>query len=173
VEFLYLSGWRKGEAQKLEWKDVDLEGKTVRLRMENSKNKESRVLPLTKRLWNIIQDRAKERRLHCLYVFHHNGTKIGDFRKVWKRACKESGLDGIIVHDLRRCAARNLSRAGVPEQVAMGLTGHKTNSMYRRYRIVDERDLREATERLQAHLEEQPKTTVIVPIVINPKRAAR
>lgn len=64
-----------------------------------------------------------------------------------------SGLDGVIVHDLRRCAARNLSRAGVPESVAMEITGHKTRSMYRRYRIVDERDLREATERLQNHLE--------------------
>ena len=92
VEFLYLSGWRKGEAQKLEWKDVDLESRTVRLRMENSKNKESRVLPLTKMLWDLIQDRAKERQLHCPYVFHHNGIKIGDFRKVWKRAWKESGL---------------------------------------------------------------------------------
>ena len=47
VEFLYLSGWRKGETVKLEWRDVDLQGKIVRLRIENSKNKEARVLPLT------------------------------------------------------------------------------------------------------------------------------
>jgi hypothetical protein len=51
----------------------------------------------------------------------------------------------------------------------MRITGHKTASMYRRYRIVDERDLREATERLQAPLEEQPKERVIVPIVIAPR----
>ena len=55
------------------------------------------------------------------------------------------------------CAARNLSRAGVREQVAMRITGHKTASMYRRYRIVDERDLKEATESLQAYLTTQPK----------------
>jgi integrase len=54
VEFLYLSGWRKGEAVKLEWRDVDLSGKIVRLRIENSKNKEARVLPLTGRLWKVI-----------------------------------------------------------------------------------------------------------------------
>jgi len=65
---------------------------------------------------------------------------------------------GTIPHDMRRCTARNLSRAGVPEQLAMKITGHKTNSMYRRYRIVDEDELREAQEKLQAHLAKQSKT---------------
>ena len=59
----------------------------------------------------------------------------------------------------RRCAARNLSRAGVREQVAMRITGHKTASMYRRYRIVDERDLKEATESLQAYLADTTQDT--------------
>ena len=173
VEFLYFSGWRKGEALKLEWKDVDLEGRVVRLRIENSKNKESRVLPLTGRLWEIIQGRAKERRSDCPYVFHRDGREIKNFRNAWETALKKSGLERMLVHDLRRCAARNLSRAGVPESVAMEITGHKTRSMYRRYRIVDERDLREATERLQHHLEEQHKAPVMVPILIVPKQAVR
>ena len=116
-------------------------------------------------MWEIVQDRAKERRLDCPYVFHYEGQKICDFRKAWKTACKKSGREGVIVHDLRRSAARNLSRAGVPEAVAMEITGHKTRSMYRRYRIVDERDLREATERLQAHLREQPKAPVVEAII--------
>jgi integrase len=161
VEFLYRSGWRRGEAIKLEWRDVDLSGKVVRLRIENSKNKEARILPLTGRLWEIIQDRARVRRLDCPAVFHHDGHKIGGFKKSWATACKKSGLEGTLVHDLRRCAARNLSRAGVPEAVAMEITGHKTRSMYRRYRIVDERDLREASERLQSHLESQDGTKVM------------
>jgi len=161
VEFLYLSGWRKGEAQKLEWRDVDLHGRAVRLRIENSKNKEARVLPLTGRLLELVQEQLKARRLDCTYVFHRRGKRIGDFTKAWKTACTNSGLAGTLVHDLRRCAARNLSRAGVPEAVAMEMTGHKTRSMYRRYRIVDEKDLREAAERLQAHLEKQPKTQTV------------
>ncbi len=57
-----------------------------------------------------------------------------------------------------------MSRANVPESVAMEITGHKTRSMYRRYRIVDERDLREDIEKLQAHLQEQPKAPVVVPL---------
>lgn len=110
--------------------------------IENSKNKEARILPLTGRLWEVIQERVRARRLDCTQVFHHDGRKIGDFKKAWATACKKSGLEGTLVHDLRRCAARNLSRDGVPEAVAMEITGHKTRSMYRRYRIVDERDLR-------------------------------
>jgi integrase len=175
IEFLYLSGWRKGEAVKLEWRDVDLNGKTVRLRIENSKNKEARILPLTGRLLEIIEERKALRRLDCPRVFHTKGRPIKEFRKTWKAACVAAGVGhfeeipgskkkkyvGTIVHDLRRCAARNLSRAGVPEAVAMEITGHKTRSMYRRYRIVDERDLREATARLQDHLEQQPKKTSV------------
>src|SRR5262249_1653920 len=151
----------KGEAQKLEWRDVDLKGLAVRLRIENSKNKESRILPLTGRLLDLFQERYEERRLDCPYVFHRKGQKIGDFKKAWKTACKESKLAGILVHDLRRTAARNLSRAGVREEVAMEITGHKTRSMYRRYRIVDETDLREATQKLQSHLETQDGTKVV------------
>lgn len=135
VEFLYLTGWRKGEAQKLERRDVDLHGQSVRLRIENSKNREARVLSLAGRLLELFQERQKVRRLDCPYVFHHKGRKIGDFKKPWKTACKESTLAGTLVHDLRRTAARNLSRAGVAETVAMEITGHKTRSMYRRYRI--------------------------------------
>ena len=132
VEFLYWSGWRKGEAVKLEWRDVDLGAKTVRLRIENSKNKEARILPLTGRLWDVMQDRAKARRLDCPSVFHHDGHRIGDFKKSWTTACKKSGLEGTLVHDLRRCAARNLSRAGVPESVAMEITGHKTSRLLKK-----------------------------------------
>jgi integrase len=153
TEFLYLSGWRKGEAQKLEWRDIDVTGHVVRLRIENSKNKEARILPIIGRLLVLFQERQKSRRLDCPYIFHRSGRKIGDFKKAWKTACKDSGLSGTLVHDLRRTAARNLSRAGVPESVAMEITGHKTRSMYRRYRIVDKKDLREAMEKLQIHVE--------------------
>jgi integrase len=110
----------------------------------------------------------EKRRLDCPYVFHRSGRPIKDFRVSWTTACKKVGLvvgrGGVIPHDLRRCAARNLSRAGAQEQVAMRITGHKTASMYRRYRIVDERDLKEATENLQAYLATQPKTPVVVPL---------
>ena len=163
VEFLYYGGWRKSAARNLEWKEIDLHGRTARLKAEDAKNGEPWVLPLAGRLWEIAQQRAKARRLDCPFVFHLDGKKIGDFRKAWKTACTNAGLRGLLIHDLRRCAARNMSRAGVSEQVAMKVTGHKTPSMYRRYRIIDEREIREALEKTQDHLAatEESKVTPI------------
>jgi integrase len=158
VEFLYYGGWRKSPVRNLEWKEIDIHGRAARLKAEDSKNGEPWVLPLSGRLWEIIQQRAKARRLDCPYVFHQAGKKIGDFRKAWGTACKKAGLEGLLIHDLRRCAARNLSRAGVSEQVAMKIMGHKTPSMYRRYRIIDEAELREAQDKMQRHLEIQTQS---------------
>ncbi len=147
----------------MDWKEIDLAGKTARLKAEDSKNGEPWVLPLAGRLFEIIEQQAKVRRLDCLLVFHHDGKKIGDFRKVWKTACTKAKLDGLLVHDMRRSAARNLSRAGVGEQVGMKITGHKTSSMYRRYRIVDEQEIRDAQEKMQLYLSvtEQSKVAVM------------
>jgi integrase len=152
ITFLYLSGWRLGEMKALEWRDVDLAGKIVRLRPEISKNKDGRVLPLSGGLFEIMERAHATRRLDCPFVFHRNGEPIGDFRKAWSTACKAAGLSPVLVHDLRRTAVRNMVRAGIPDRIAMSLSGHKTRSIFDRYNIVSETDLLQATERLQSHL---------------------
>ena len=102
VEFLYYAGWRKSAGRNLEWKEIDLAGKTARLKAEDSKNGEPWVLPLAGRLFEIVQEQQRQRveagRLDCKFVFNNNGKKIGDFRKVWKTACTNAKLDGLIVH---------------------------------------------------------------------------
>src|SRR5262245_12732058 len=72
----------------------------------------------------------------------------GIFRKAWATACRRAGVPGRIPHDFRRTAVRNMEQAGVPRSVAMKLTGHKTESVYRRYAIVSDTDLQEAARRL-------------------------
>ena len=172
IEFLYLSGWRRREGQNADWTWVDMQSKSITVPAEFSKNKTPRELPLNGRLLEIIRDRFTERRLGCPYVFHNEGRPLVNFKRAWRTACVKAGLGkfekqsnnkkkfiGSIPHDLRRCAARNLSRAGVSEQVAMEVMGHKTRSMYRRYRIVDDKEKREAMDKVQAHLANEPNDT--------------
>jgi len=175
VTFLYLSGWRVSEMRYLEWRDVDFAGRVVRLRPELSKNKDGRVLPLSGDLLDVMQRAAEQRRLDWPHVFHVNGRQLRDFRDSWHRACVAAGLGqlvptgrltakgkavctykGLIPHDLRRSAIRNMVRASIPERVCMALSGHKTRAIFDRYNIVSESDLTSAAERLHQHLQSQP-----------------
>lgn len=72
------------------------------------------------------------------------------FRKAWAVACQAAGCPGKLIHDMRRSAVRAFERAGVPRSVAMSIVGHKTESIYRRYAIVDEAMQHEAAARLDA-----------------------
>ena len=79
-------------------------------------------------------------------------------RTAWKNACKVAGCPGKLIHDMRRSAVRTFERAGVPRSVAMSIVGHKTESIYRRYAIVDEAMQREAAARLDAWVGEARRT---------------
>lgn len=166
LDFGYHSGWRKGEILRLEWRDVDRAANVVRLRPELSKNYDGRVLPLSEPLRKMLERRWKARSLKCACVFHKDEHPIGDWRKTWRRSCVAAGLFRILnpgeknerkvpivlFHDLRRTVVRNLVRAGVPERIAMSVTGHKTRSVFDRYNIVSEVDLRRATSRLAEYV---------------------
>ena len=160
VTIMYQFGWRLGEVLTLTLSQVNLEAGTLRLEPGTTKNDEARVVYLTEELHGLLTtqiERVKvlSRQLDRVvpFLFPHlrgpyKGTQRRNFRDVWKAAVEAVGLPGTLKHDFRRSAVRNMERAGVPRSVAMKLTGHKTESVYRRYAIVSDADLQDATRRL-------------------------
>jgi len=163
ARFGYLSGWRRGEIVPLRWDAVDRNAREARLR--TSKNGLGRVLPLQGELWNLIERRWAARTIEqddgttkiSELVFHRKGEPIVDFRKAWNEACKAAKVGRRLFHDLRRTAFRNMIRAGVPQSVAMAISGHRTVSMFMQYNITSGADKVEALKKTAEHLASKPK----------------
>jgi len=172
VTFAYYTGWRKREILSLKWNQVDLQARTIRLDPGTTKSGEGRTIALDGELLEVVRGQWERRKvaeipgqsptLLCSYVFHRDGKPIGDFRNVWDKACEETKLVGKLFHDFRRTAVRNMVRAGVPERVAMMVSGHKTRSVFDRYNIVSEEDLKEAARRTWAHAQSQDKARNVI-----------
>jgi integrase len=157
IEFRYLASWRPKEAAALLVTDLDLENRAIRLKARNSKNGRPRMIKLSGRMMEVITRALSRRSADCPNLFQRNGKPIGTFYKSWKTACQAAGLPGLISYDLRRSGVRNLVRSGVPEAVAMRISGHVTRRVFERYNIVDENDLEMAGERLDQYLDKKTK----------------
>ncbi len=164
VTIAYTFGWRmQSEVLRLPLTAVDLDEGTLRLEPGMTKNRKGRTVYLTPELRGLVAEQIERvkglsRKLHRVipYLFPHlhggyKGTQRRDFRVAWGTACQAVGLVGALKHDLRRTAVRNLVNSGVPEYVAMKITGHKTRSVFDRYSIVSPAELLEATRKLHGH----------------------
>jgi integrase len=168
-EIAYITGWRvKSEILSREWAHVDFRSGWLRLEPGETKNREGRMFPLTPKLRAVLEHQrertdavAKATGRIVPWVFHRGGQPIRNCRRAWLTGCLKAGLAILvsekprvirpqrIPHDFRRTAIRNLERSGVSRSAAMKMVGHKTESIYRRYAIVNEADLKAAGEKLE------------------------
>ncbi len=132
----------------------------MRLHATQTKGGDTRVFPfgLAPELKQVLGEPWAER--DGLFVFHRGGERINSFRCVWKRACKKAGLEGRLVHDLRRTAARDFRRPGLSEGEIIKLCGWKTRSMFDGYNIIDEADLAQAVAK---RFKDQPTANIGTP----------
>lgn len=152
----YVTGIRKSELTDIQWPQVDFESDIIALEPDETKNREGRSVPILKGDMRDLLVAAKKERDEnwpdSSWVFNRQGKKIKDFRTGWEKACKEAGVPELHFHDLRRSAVRNMRRAGVPQVIRMKISGHKTDSMERRYNIVDADDLSIAKEFMERRM---------------------
>lgn len=158
ITMAYCTGMRRQEALSLQWSQVDLMEGKITLKPQDTKNKESRVIFMEGELLEVIhfQRALRDSKFpECPWVFfNEEGKRIGSFRKSWATACEATGLEGRLLHDFRRTAIRNMVRAGIPERVAMMISGHRTRSVFERYNIVNEEDLKKASRRVKEYHQE-------------------
>jgi integrase len=168
VSFAYRVGWRFSEITGLQWDQVDLDEGIVRIEPGESKNDEARIIYLDKELKDIFKSQMElkekteegikdgsDKKVKYVFPGRECIEKITTIRKAWRTACKDAGIEGKLFHDFRRTAARNLTRSGTQETVAMKILGHRTRSIFDRYNISSQNDIREAAMRQEVYFHEQ------------------
>jgi integrase len=161
----YHTGCRLGEVMSLRWADVILDATepTFTISADVAKNKRHRTIPIYGDMLGAMRaqkDERDQKHPNLEWVFHDGaGSRLRTFYKAWASACKRAKMDGQLFHDLRRSAVRNMVRAGIPENLAMAISGHKTRHVFDRYNISTDKDLANAGAKLTQYLATQPGRT--------------
>lgn len=168
-------GWRKSELLTLRVKQVDILARTVRLEPGTTKNREGREVTMTEAVYKLLSQCVYAKQPEDFVFTRSDGEPVRDFRDAWAKACCAAGVGqmicgtcgkpvkncqcsdgeaipvyrGLIFHDLRRTAARNLRKAGVAEGVIMKIGGWRTRSVFERYAIVAQSDIQDAVRKLE------------------------
>jgi site-specific recombinase XerD len=182
-EVAYITGWRiKSELLTRQWRHIEFTGKGW-LRLEPGEAKDETagrefqfttwMREVLERQRRFVSQIERRKRIVIPWVFcRADGREMRAYYKAWRAACKTAGIERI-PHDFRRTAVRNFERAGVPRTTAMAMVGHKTESIYRRYSIVDQAMLDAGASKLDQLQQAQGLSKPVVVVIRRTKRAAR
>lgn len=163
----YSFGFRRGELLNMHVSQLDFFDRWIQLEPGTTKNGEGRKVKMTAEVFELMRARTHGKNPDDFVFTRENGKPVADPRDAlyslsaasglgqWVKVKRENGEEyqsyrGLHLHDFRRSAVRQLLRRGVSQHVAMRISGHKTPSVFRRYDIVDERDLEQATQKIEA-----------------------
>jgi integrase len=145
----YSFGFRKGELLNMRARQVDLLNRSLVLEPGTTKNSEGRSVKLTSETLELVRQCMSTKSADNYLLTRKGNRPIRDFRGAWDKLTIAAKLPGLLFHDMRRSAVRNMVRRGVPEVVAMRISGHKTRSVFDRYNIVSESGLTDAAKRIE------------------------
>lgn len=171
-ELAYARGWRPKSLRELRVRNIDLARRTIRLTGQQTKNRRPCEISMTDTEYELLRvcAQGKEPDDYLLTREHdasnrvpRNGGHIVDYRLAWKRVCARVGVEpgraGLIFYDLKRAGVTNLIDDGIDLKDAMRVTGHLTESAFRRYQQVSLEKLREVARRIErGHRERQRKS---------------
>jgi integrase len=146
----YTLGFRKGELLNLKVRQIDLLNRSIRLNAGETKSGDARVVKMTQDVFVLLQACVSGKGDGDFVFTRPDGTRVAGFRKRWEKLTTAAGCPRLLFHDLRRSAVRNMVRRGVPETVAMKISGHQTRDIFDRYNITSETDIADAAQKIEA-----------------------
>jgi len=168
---LFEFGFRVGEALNLRVRQVDLANRSIDLNPGETKSGKGRSAVMTTRVYELLKACVMGKQPDD-YVFTRDGKRVIDFRVTWLNVTKAAGCPDTLVHDLRRSAVKRMIRRGIAQTTAMKISGHRTESVFRRYAIVGEDDLRDAARKLEPERIDTVKIQLpIEPLILKDKLA--
>jgi integrase len=157
VEMGRTYGWRISELTGLKVRQVDVDARIIRLEPGTTKNKDGREVTMTTAVHTLLAQCVEGKSADDAVFTRSDGKAVRDFRDAWAKATEFAGVPGLLFHDLRRTAARNLRRAGIAEGVIMKIGGWRTRSVFERYAIVSQTDIADALRKLEASCDDDHK----------------
>jgi integrase len=140
VRLAYHTGMRRGEILSLTWGQVELKEGFIKLRAEDTKTNEGRLVPLNRELMEMFK--AMPRGLPMTPVFTYKGQSIAEMKRSFATACRRARIESFTFHDLRHTAINNWRVAGHDYFRIMAATGHKTMNVFKRYNTVSKDELK-------------------------------